>query len=336
MPTPDHQNLTPGHIDPDVTAVSIADDAWNGFRGFCMGAADTIPGVSGGTVALILGHYERLVGAISRVDRHLFRLVFSGQFSQAKRYLDARFLFSLGCGIATGIVTLTGVMHWLLDHRMPETFAVFFGLILASVLVVRRYITRWTPLCYLACLTGVGVALLIGRLSPSAGSDSLAYLFGAATIAICAMILPGISGAFILLLFGVYHQVTGLVKNTVRGDIELDSLIQLAVFAAGCLVGLLTFSRLLRWLLLRHKSVTMSALIGLMLGSVEKLWPLQVPTAATAGLEMKERVMQNVSPADWPGSLAILVALAVAAAAAVLLLERIANVREITVRGSDD
>lgn len=336
MSLPEQQSVDSERLDPNVGDVannpdgqadaSVKLDLINVVRGFCMGAADTVPGVSGGTVALVLGHYQRLINAISCVDHHLVSMVLSRQWSKAYQYVDARFLIALGVGIATGIVTLAGLMHWLLDHHMPQTFAVFFGLILASVLIVRRYIDRWTPGCYVACAIGVAVALAIGQMAPSDGGDSLPYLFLSGSVAICAMILPGISGAFVLLLFGVYHPVTGMIKDMVKGiNINVTSILQLGVFAVGCLFGLLAFSRVLRWLLQHHKGATMATLIGLMLGSVRKLWPLQVPTPETAGLKMKERVMEVVSPADWQGSLVMLALLAIGSAVAVLLLERVAS-----------
>ncbi|WP_436715256.1 DUF368 domain-containing protein [Roseiconus lacunae] len=304
---------------------TVVGDAINVARGFCMGAADTVPGVSGGTIALILGHYERLVTAISRVDRDAIGLVTSGRFRQAFDHVDGRFLAAIGMGVGTGIVTLAGVMHWLLDHHMPETFAVFFGLIIASVLIVGKTITRWSVSSVVALAFGVGVAIMIGRLSPTDGGDSLVYLFGSAAIAICAMILPGISGAFILLLLGVYHPITGMVKDFAKGNVDTQAFLSLTVFACGCLFGLLAFSRLLHWMLDHHKNLSMAGLIGLMLGSVEKLWPLQIPTPETASLKMKERVMQTIHPSDWEGNLWSLLALAIVSAVAILVLERIAG-----------
>lgn len=317
--------MTKKPLNSDRPPATIGQDAVNVLRGFCMGAADTVPGVSGGTVALVLGHYQRLINAISRIDHHAVKMVLGRQWSKAFEYVDGRFLAAVGAGAATGIVALAGLMHWLLDHRMPETFAVFFGLILASVLIVRRYIDRWTPACYVSCAIGIGVAYAIGQAAPSSGSGSLPYLFLSGAVAICAMILPGISGAFVLLLFGVYHDVTGIIKDMVKGiNIGSDTILQLGVFAVGCLFGLLAFSKLLRWLLDHHRAATMATLIGLMLGSVRKLWPLQMPTAETASLKMKERVMEVIPINAWEGNLVVLVVLAVVAAVAVLVLERVA------------
>lgn len=326
-------NSAEQRIDPVVGTVSeehpersasLKGDLINLARGFCMGAADTVPGVSGGTVALILGHYQRLIGAVSNVDRQFVQHLRQGKLVDAWNHVDGRFLTAIGGGIGVGIVTLAGLMHWLLDHHMPQTFAVFFGLILASIVIVRRYIRKWTVPTTIACVIGIGLAITVGRLSPTDGSSSLIYLFASAAIAICAMILPGISGAFILLLLGVYHPITGLIKDAAKGSIDLTAITQIAVFGGGCLFGLLAFSKVLRWMLEHQRCLTMSALVGLMIGSVEKLWPLQVPTAETADLDMKERVMRFVAPGDWDGSLTLLILLAVASAGLVLLLDRLA------------
>ncbi len=304
---------------------SIAGDLINGLRGFCMGAADTVPGVSGGTVALVLGHYQRLVTSISRFDSHFLSLVIQWKLRDAARYIDFRFLAALGIGIATGIVSLAGVMHWLLDHKQPETYAVFFGLILASIWIVKNYVSQWRLPQAIACGLGIGAAVAVTCLPMGSGDMSLPFLFLSASVAICAMILPGISGAFVLLLFGVYHPVTGLIKDAVRGNFTLESLSQIGVFIAGCAFGLLAFSRLLHWFLEHHRSTTMAALIGLMIGSVGKLWPLQQPTPETAQLEAKFRQMEFVPAGEWPGSLLMLVGLAVAAVVAVIVVESIAN-----------
>ncbi len=308
-----------------VRTANLAGDLTNVIRGFCMGAADTVPGVSGGTIALILGHYQRLVTAISKVDKRLFQLASSRQFSEAANHIDLRFLIALGIGVVTGIVTLAGLMHELLDHHTFKTFAVFFGLILASVWIVKGYIKQWTIGRGVACVIGIIAAAAISFLPTASESLSLPYLFFAASIAICAMILPGISGAFVLLLFGIYHPITGLIKNAVKGEITAEGLIQIVTFASGCLFGLLAFSRLLRWLLEHYKDTTMALLMGLMIGSIAKLWPLQSATSDTAGLEFKLREFQYVSPAHFDGSVLLLVALTVASAAIVLIAEWIAS-----------
>ncbi len=306
----------------------VTGDLFNVLRGFLMGAADTVPGVSGGTVALILGHYRRLVTAISHVDARLVTLIRERRFHAAANHLDLRFLVSLGLGIAIGIVSLAGLMHWLLDHRMPETLAIFLGLVLASVWIVRRYVDHWGSSRLIALAIGIVVAVVICVLPMSHGSMSLPFLFVSASIAICAMILPGISGAFVLLLLGVYHPVTGLVKEAAKGHITMESATQIIVFASGCAFGLIAFSRVLRWLLEHYSGVTMAGLVGLMIGSVGRLWPLQSPTPETAELAMKFREMQYFSPTNWEGtSIVILVSLAIMAGFAVIVIEHVGDAK---------
>ncbi len=312
-------------VGKEATAQSgtIAGDAINVFRGFCMGAADTVPGVSGGTVALILGHYDRLIAAISHINSKAVALLVSGQFQTLSRKLDLRFLFALAVGIVVGIGALAGLMHWLLLHRMNETMAVFFGLVLASVWVVRRNVAMWTGGRLVAVGAGVAIALAISQIPASTGDIHLLYLFLSATIAICAMILPGISGAFVLLLLGVYEPVIGMVKQFFKLDIDPLLILRLTVFTLGCGFGLLAFSRLLNYLLGHHRDVTMATLIGLMIGSVGRLWPLQTVTPETAGLELKFQKNTFIAPSQYDGNLVALIALALVAASVVLIADHV-------------
>ncbi len=306
-------------------------DLTNVIRGFCMGAADTVPGVSGGTIALIMGHYSRLVRSISHFDTDLLSMLRTKQFRKAAEHLDARFLIALGSGVALGIILLAGLMHHLLDAYLPETFAVFLGLLVSSLWVVVKSVDRWSTSRISSLLAGTAIAVMISMLPTSSGNASLPYLFLSASIAICAMILPGISGAFILLVLGVYHPITGLIKDFAKLQFSVEGFTQLVVVAMGCTVGMLAFSRLLRCLLERQHGITMAGLTGLMLGSVVKLWPLQMATPETATLKLKFRVMQYFSPSDWQGSSIIfLITLAVIAAVAVIVIERFANAKQST------
>ncbi len=301
----------------------FATDVTNVLRGYCMGAADTVPGISGGTVALILGHYQRLVTAISHFDRHALGLLKKRAWREAAQHCDLRFVIGLGIGVVGGIVTLASLMHWLLDHRMPETLSVFFGLVLASSLIVAQQMKRWSFASVGLCgAAGVAAFALCG-LGSVGGEPSLPFIFLAAMIAICAMILPGISGAFVLLLLGVYQPITGLIKDLARGQVTAEGFLKLSLFGIGCVVGLALFSRLLRWLLQHHHDMTYAALLGLMLGSLRRLWPLQQATAATADAKFSQRDWQFVPPSQWPGSLSLLIALAVAGCVAVLVVEAV-------------
>ncbi len=301
----------------------FADDAANWARGLCMGAADIVPGVSGGTMALILGHYERLVTAISHVDAHLLGLVAKRRFSAAAEYLDLRFLFGLLAGILTGIIGLASVLHYLLEHQQAYTYAVFFGLILGSSYLVSKRLKNWTTIGFVWLALGALFALQICFLSPTQSNLNPLSAFLAATVAICAMILPGISGAFVLLLLGFYHPITELIKGLPRGEFSMEGLIIIAAFGCGCLVGLVAFSRFLKWLLAHKHDATMASLVGLMLGSLYKIWPFQRATPTTADLPFKEQVFQNLWPSESSASLVVVIALAVAALIGTLALEQL-------------
>ena len=296
-------------------------DLINGLRGCCMGAADAVPGVSGGTIALIMGHYPRLIAAISHFDMSLLGMLRKRQIARAYKHVDGRFLIMLAVGIVIGLLTFLRLMDWLLDNRLPETLSVFLGLLLASVWIVQAHVDRWTVTRFLWFLGGTAVAVLISRLPAGEGNGSLLFLFGTAAIAICAMILPGISGALILVMFGSYHMVTGLIKDFLKLNITLNGFWQLVAFGSGCVFGLLAFSRFLNWLLQHFRSTTMATLMGLMVGSVVKLWPLQRPTAETASLDLKNRSMEYLFPSQWNGNLWLLLLLAVGAFALVLAIE---------------
>lgn len=300
-------------------------DLGNWLRGVCMGAADIVPGVSGGTIALILGHYQRLVTAISHVDLQFLRLLRQRELGKALVHVDFRFLVALGLGIASGIVALASLLHYLLENQHAYTFSVFTGLILSSSYLVARRLHAWNGIAIAWMLGGAIVAWQICRLQPLHGELTPLSAFLSATVAICAMILPGISGAFVLLLLGVYHPITELIKGLPRGEVTIDGLVLIGIFLVGCAVGLLAFSRLLRWLLARKHDATMAFLVGLMLGSLYKIWPFQVVTEATSGLPFKERQLEHVWPAESSVNAFAVMGLMLAAAVATYLLEQVGS-----------
>lgn len=310
---------------------SVRDDALHAGRGLLMGAADIIPGVSGGTVALILGIYNRLVTAISHVDGTFAGHVRHGRWLAAARHIDLRFLMALGLGIATGIVSLGSLMHWLLEHQRQHTLAAFFGLIAASSLLVGRMIHRWNATVIVLLLGGTAAAVWIVRQPALAHPpDTLWYVFLCGVLGICAMILPGISGAFILLILGKYHDLTGIIKETLRLQITQENAATVAVFASGCAIGLICFSKFLRWLLGRHESETMAVLCGFMLGSLWKIWPFQRDLRPEV-TEFKLKSFELLPPGEIAIDGAFWTTLAVMAGAggAVLLLDRLAAGRQI-------
>ena len=295
--------------------------------GLMMGAADIVPGVSGGTVALVLGIYNRLVSAISHFDQQALGMLAAKRWTAAAEYVDLRFILALGCGIATGIGSLSFLMKKLLDDHLQPTYAVFFGLILGSGVLVARGVARWNPASIAALVSGVSVAwLVVGLDALQTPPDTLWYLFFCGTIGICAMILPGLSGAFILLILGRYSHVTGLIRSILKGDWSVQAFLEVSVFCCGCLFGLLAFSRVLRWLLAHHATVTMATLCGLMLGSLRKLWPFK-NELTPPGTEFKLKQFENIAPDFSCSSTITSIGLTVIAMVAVLSLEAISRKR---------
>lgn len=287
-------------------------------RGFLMGVADVIPGVSGGTVALILGIYERLVTAISHVDLELLEDVRQGRWRAAAAHLDLGFLALLLSGIALGILSLANVMHYLLEHQQQHTYAVFFGLILASSLLVARLIRLWTPLVILNLVAGAAFAYWLVGLLPAEPPTGLWYVFVCGMVAICAMILPGISGSFILLILGKYDDILGVIKEMTRGIVTGEGLAVVAVFATGCVVGLVGFSKFLKWLLARYYNGTMALLCGFMVGSLRKIWPFK-------GAESEETGLNNLWPDLSQSSVWISLLLMAVAFVLVFVLDRLSR-----------
>jgi putative membrane protein len=291
-----------------------------------MGGADIIPGVSGGTVALILGIYERLVTAISRFDLRFIRHLGRREWGAGAAHVDLRFLAALGLGIGTGVVGLASLMNHLLSEHPEPTLAVFFGLILASSFVLARSLERWKAASVLLGLAGGGFAFWLVVQPFMAGTDSYAYLFLCGTVAICAMILPGISGTFILLILGEYDYVTGVIRGLKSGEVTPENVLSLAVFGVGCAVGLLAFSKFLRWLLARYHRQTMALLCGFMIGSLRRIWPFKAesPGAAEAA-DLKHQQLTNVWPEAFDAQVTLALGLAVAAVLFVLALDFMAR-----------
>ena len=301
-------------------------DLGNVARGLLMGGADIIPGVSGGTMALILGIYERLVTAISQFDTTLVGHVRGRQWRRAAEHVDLRFLVGLGSGILLGIGSLATLMNYLLQHQLQPTLAVFFGLILASSGLVARMVQRWDIAAGLLTLAGAGFAFWLVAQPFMAGRDGYGYLFLCGMVAICAMILPGISGAFILLILGKYEHVTGVIRGLVHGQVTVENLLTMVVFAAGCTIGLLSFSKVLRWLLAHYHARTMAVLCGFMIGSLRKIWPFKLVPPGEA-IDLKHTQYANTWPDGLDGDVLLAVALALVAVAFVLALDWVSRRR---------
>ena len=309
---------------PTSQPTSIAGDLRIAGCGFLMCAADIVPGVSGGTVALILGIYERLVSAMSQCNATFIKLLLAREWKAAAEHIDLRFIIALGCGIVCGIGGLASLMNYLLTQQMSLTFAVFTGMILGSSVLVGKRVTQWNELQIGMLLLGIIVALRLVTLQALQNPpDSAWYMFLCGMIGITAMILPGISGAFIMLLLSRYHYITESIKGILHGDINATVLLSLAVFAAGCLTGLLSFSRVLRWLLSRHHNSTMAVLCGFMIGSLYRLWPFQREVGFAEKFKLK--VFENYVPDSISGHTVTATVLIVVGCGVVLLLDVIAN-----------
>ena len=244
-----------------------------GVKGACMGAADVIPGVSGGTIAFIMGIYDEFVGSIARIDATAVKMLFSGRLRDFWKHINGGFLLSIAIGIGVSVVSLAGLMDTLLDNYPIQTWAFFFGLIVASSIFILRGISDWRirDLGFLAM--GLLLGVVVCTLSPTQTPDDLWFIFLSGALAICAMILPGISGSFILLILGKYQYIMGVITNVVSGVDMGRNLLILGVFMVGAVVGILGFSKFLHWLLARWHRTTLIVLAGFIIGSLVKVWP---------------------------------------------------------------
>ena len=241
-----------------------------------MGAADVVPGVSGGTIALITHIYERLIRAIDKISFLLILHLFGKKRKEAWQALDGGFLLALVLGIGTSILLVSGGILWLLNTHPIPLWSFFFGLILGSAFLLKASVKTWNLASISFLLTGVIIALGIGFIAPSGGSESLLYLFFCGMLVIIAMILPGISGAFILILLGVYETSLEIVEQL--KSFRLEGIIAFLVMAAGGLIGLKFFARTLRWLFTFQKNNLLATMTGFLIGSLYKVWPWKMNT----------------------------------------------------------
>ena len=250
-----------------------------------MGAADVIPGVSGGTIAFIMGIYDQFVGSIASINAEAVRFLLHGKFKAFWNHINGNFLLALILGIGTSVVCLAGLMQMLLSDFPIQTWAFFFGLIVASSIFILRGISGWRVREGLFLVFGIALGIIVCTLSPTQTPDALWFIFLSGSLAICAMILPGISGSFILLILGKYQYIMGTITSCVGnvgalwGSAAADSVLfwqsaaVLAVFLIGAAVGILGFSKFLHWLLARWNKETLIVLAGFIIGSLVKVWP---------------------------------------------------------------
>lgn len=241
------------------------------FKGMCMGAADVIPGVSGGTIAFIMGIYQELIDSIKSFNGDAVKLLFAGKIKELWRHVNGGFLVSIFIGILISVFSLARIMTYLLEFHPVQLWSFFFGLILASAIYILKGLDKWSVKNIISLLVGIGVGAFICLASPTETPDALWFIFLSGAIAICAMILPGISGSFILLLLGKYAYIMDAVTNL--------NVVVLGVFACGAAIGLVSFSHILSWLLKRFYMLTIALLSGFMLGSLLKVWPWKYSAA---------------------------------------------------------
>ncbi|MFT5880654.1 MAG: putative membrane protein [Moritella sp.] len=295
------------------------------LKGMAMGAADVVPGVSGGTIAFITGIYDTLLESIRRINPNLISIIKKNGFKAAFAHINGTFLLLLLSGILTSIFTLARVITWLLHTHPIPLWSFFFGLIIISVIHMFKQISLWEVSRFVSVVAGAGFAYGITVIHPLNLEPTSLNILIAGSIAICAMILPGVSGSFILLLLGMYAPILTAAKSV--------DIITLATFASGCVIGLLSFSHLLSWVLRNYRDIALTFLTGLMLGTLGKIWPWKetLTWRINSGGEQVPLLERNLSPFSFEqitGQPALLIYAIVAmllAFALILGLEKIAE-----------
>jgi putative membrane protein len=290
------------------------------LKGVAMGAADVVPGVSGGTIAFISGIYEELITSINGINFSQFKILQKEGFKPFWRAINGNFLLALFLGIFISVFSLARMISWLLVNQPILLWSFFFGLVFASIFFIARAIEKWNLGTITAFILGTIVAYYITTLPPSENTGSLPFLFLSGALAVCAMILPGISGAFILVLLGSYKTILDAVH-------QKDFYI-IATVATGAIFGLLSFARLLKWMFENYKNTTLALLTGFILGSLSKIWPwkrvLETKTFGDKVIPVKEI---NISPFQYEGDnqLHFAILLALFGFCVIFILERIAT-----------
>ncbi|RME75916.1 MAG: DUF368 domain-containing protein [Chloroflexi bacterium] len=292
-------------------------------RGFAMGASDVVPGVSGGTMAFILGIYEELIFSIkSLLNPAAIRLLLQFKFKEALDILPWKFLAAVGAGILLAIFSLAKFLEWMLINHPALLWSFFFGLVLASISTVSKRVKAWKTSTIAAAVIGAVAAYIIVGLVPVETPNAAWFLFLSGAIAICAMILPGISGSFILVLLGKYQYVLSAVNNR--------DFVTLFLVAAGAAVGIVTFAQFLGWLFKRYHDVTVAVLTGLMIGSLRKIWPWKetVQTILDRHGNPIPVAQVNVLPPAWNSEVTLALILAIAGFGVVMVMDYWASRKE--------
>lgn len=296
-----------------------------GLKGMAMGAADVVPGVSGGTIAFISGIYEELLASISNVNFELLKTLKSDGIKAAWKQVNGSFLLALFIGIFISIISLAKTIKWLLENEPILLWSFFFGLVLASIIYIGKQISKWNTKAIIILIIGAFVAYYITTLNPLVTENSsLLFMFLAGSIAICAMILPGISGAFIMVLLGAYKPILSALNDRDYKTV--------ATVFLGAIVGLLVFSKILKWMFTNYKNYTLAILTGFIVGSLNKIWPWKETLTwriNSHDLEVPFK-QQSVSPFSFDGDpkLMFAIILAFVGFGLILLMEKLAVKKE--------
>ena len=289
-----------------------------------MGAADAVPGVSGGTIAFISGIYEELVATISNINTKLFKTLLSNGFTAFWKQANANFVVALLSGIIISYVSFMRLAKYLLENHPVLIWSFFFGLIIASIYFVGKQIKTWNIPAVLALIIGTGIAYYVSSLPTMAANNYPFFLFFAGAIAICAMILPGISGSFILIILGAYKTLSDAIH-----DIDVN---KIALFVTGAVIGLLSFSHVLKWLFKHYHNITLALLTGFIFGSLDKVWPWKKTlTWLTDSNGIQSPLLQkSVSPVSFEGDNQLLfaIALMVVGFLTIFILEKVGSKKQ--------
>lgn len=305
------------------------------FKGIAMGAADVVPGVSGGTIAFISGIYEELIESIDKVNFGVFKVWKQEGFKAAWKSINGAFLLALFSGIAISILSLAKIIKWLLHNEPVLLWSFFFGLVLASILYIAKQIKGWSAKIVIAIIVTSILSYYITLAEPFASPESPFYLLFCGFIAIIAMILPGVSGAFILLILGAYQTaidtINDLRDGLFNGDMELfkDALLKFVLLAVGAVIGLKVFSKALNWMFKHQKNLTLAILTGFMIGSLNKIWPWKEILKTRINSEGEEVTLldKSILPSSYDGDNQMVMAMVFIAIgfATILILERLGN-----------
>ncbi len=300
------------------------------FKGMGMGAANVIPGVSGGTIALITGIFEELIDSIKSFDLKAVRLFFSGKFRQFADHVNLRFLSAVFFGIGVSILSIAKLFEYLFANYPVYIWSYFFGLILASVYFVGKTVHKWSVSVVIAFILGTSGAVIVTILNPATENEGLIYLFVCGIIAVCSMILPGLSGSFVLILLGNYELVMIKAVTTFRMDILIPVVL-------GAVAGLIAFSHFLSWIYKKYRDETISILTGFIMGSLAILWPWKEPDYKTDAIgnfitkadgEFIVQGYQRFIPGKLDAQVLIAVLIMAAGIISIWLIEKYAQVKE--------